>query len=146
LLGYVNHANMGSYAQAIAIAREGIVDTPDVTMTRVPGRTKYGFGLNVEQQLTEQLQVFMRVGWNDGRNETFAYTEVDNTVIAGADLLVRGGADKLGLAAVTNGLSELHRTYLALGGNGFLLGDGRLHYGREDIIEAYYTARAYRGV
>ena len=149
VLGFLNDAKMGKYDEAIAEYRQGVVDAPDVTLTRVVGRTKYGFGLNVQQQLAADLRAFARFGWSDGVNESFAYTEVDNTVTLGGDL--RGGAwhrpaDQIGLAVVTNGLSTPHRTYLALGGKGFLLGDGTLHYGREDIVEAYYTAQAYRGV
>jgi len=149
VLGYRNAANMGSYAEAIAAARAGIDEVPDITKSRLPGRTKLGFGINAEHELPHDLRAMLRVGWNDGDNETFAYTEIDNTVLVGAD--VRGtlwgrSEDRLGVAVVTSGLSDLHRTYLALGGKGFLLGDGKLAYGREDIAEAYYTARAYRGV
>ncbi|MDB4956578.1 MAG: Carbohydrate-selective porin [Myxococcales bacterium] len=146
LLAFWNHAKMGRYNDAIAEVRQGLVTVPDITATRLAGRVKYGFGANVEQEITDTLHAFARVGWNEGQYESFAYTEVDNTVLAGFDLYVRGGADKLGVAAVTNGLSQPHKQYLELGGKGFLLGDGRLHYGREDILETYYTARAYRGV
>ncbi len=145
VLGFLNHARMGNYDLTNILARQGIVEPADITQTREPGRTKYGFGLNIEQEITERVHAFARLGWADGANESFAYTEVDNTVLAGFDVHVRG-VDKLGVAAVTNGILEPHRTYLALGGNGFLLGDGKLRYGREDIVEAYYTARAYRGI
>jgi len=148
-LGFMNHANMGKYDDAIAEYRALIVDVPDVRATHAPGRVKYGFGLNAEQEIATDLHVFGRLGWNEGHYESFAYTEIDNTVMLGGDL--RGGrwsrpGDKLGLAAVSNGLSKDHETYLQLGGDGFILGDGKLHYGRETIVEAYYTARVYRGV
>jgi hypothetical protein len=149
LLGYLNDAKMGSYDEAIAAYRVGIDDIPDVTLYRLAGRTKYGFGASLEQQLPFDARAFVRLGWNDGATESFAYTEVDNTILIGGDLKGTHWSrpdDQLGLAFVTNGLSDLHRTYLALGGKGFLLGDGMLHYGREDIVETYYTARAYRGV
>jgi hypothetical protein len=143
-LAFWNHAKMGNYNEAIAELRQGLVDTPDVTATRVKGRVKYGFGFNFEQEVSANGRVFGRLGWNEGEQESFAYTEVDNTVLAGGD--VRIGPGKLGAAFVTNGISDAHRTYLQLGGKGFLLGDGTLHYGREDIFETYYTARAYHGV
>jgi high affinity Mn2+ porin len=54
--------------------------------------------------------------------------------------------DRLGVAFVSNGLSEPHREYLRLGGLGFLLGDGKLQYGRETTVESYYTAHIWRGV
>jgi high affinity Mn2+ porin len=149
LLAYANHADMGTYIDAIALYNNGIVNAPDITQTRVPGTLKYGFGLNDEQEVIAGMHVFGRIGWNDGKTESFAYTEVDNTVMLGGDLVGdrwnRPG-DKLGLAAVTNGISKDHADYLADGGLGFLLGDGKLHYGREDIVEAYYTARAYKGI
>ncbi|HEY4240284.1 MAG TPA: carbohydrate porin [Kofleriaceae bacterium] len=149
LLVYRNLANMGNYAETNAIYREGITDVPDITADRVKGRTKHGVGLNLEQELPAGVRVFARLGWSDGKNESFAYTEIDNTILVGGDMrgrLWHRPGDKLGLAAVTNGLSDDHAQYLELGGRGFLLGDGKLNYGRETIVEAYYTARAYRGI
>ena len=87
------------------------------------------------------------MGLNDGHNESFAYTEVDRTVALGADFAGkrwRRKHDKVGAAFVVNGLSTEHRQYLALGGLGFLLGDGNLNYGREKIFEGYYTAHLWR--
>ena len=149
LLGYSNHANMGNYREAIHAYESGQDLVLDVTAHRKQGRVKYGFGVNLEQELTATLRAFGRFGWNEGQNESFAYTEVNQTFLGGADL--RGTAwgrkdDKVGAALVVNGLSGDHRRYLALGGLGFLLGDGALRYGREAIIESYYNAKLWRGV
>lgn len=148
-LVYVNHANMGSYGQGIAAYRPGIDPAPDIVASRQPGRRKYGFGENLEYAIGDRVRVFGRTGWNEGQNESFAYTEVNNTWLVGGD--VAGGTwgranDRVGAATVTNGLSEPHREYLRLGGSGFLLGDGRLRYARENIVETYYTAYVWRGV
>jgi high affinity Mn2+ porin len=116
---------------------------------RKQGRIKYGFGLNAEQEITKTVRVFGRLGWNEGQNESFAYTEVDQAVEVGADWRLdrwRRSNDKLGIAFISNGISRWHQLYLALGGNGFLLGDGRLTYGREDILETYYNAHLWRGI
>lgn len=148
-LGFLNHAKMGSYAEALEAFRAGVDPVPDITTHRHAGATKAGAGLNAEQSLTDELRVFLRLGWNDGVNESFAYTEVDDTAELGFDLQGSGWKrpqDKVGVAAVTNGLSALHREYLASGGSGFLLGDGGLRYGRESILEAYYTALLFRGI
>ena len=149
LLGYANHANMGSYDAAI----QGFLDRhdpkPDVVAYRQPGRVKTGFGLNSDYTFPRLVRVFARAGWNEGHNESFAYTEVNNSAQAGGDLsgaLWNRSRDRLGIAAVSNGLSAPHREYLALGGRGFLLGDGRLRYGREDILETYYTAHVWLGL
>ena len=149
LLAFVNHANMGSYREAINAYLDGQDSVPDITAHRQQGRVKYGFGLNTEQQLTPDLRVFGRLGWNDGANESFAYTEVDRTALFGADYrgrLWKRSRDKIGAAFVINSISGDHRLYLALGGLGFLLGDGALNYGTERIFEAYYTLHIWRGV
>lgn len=148
-LTFVNHANMGSYREAIDAYLSGRDPVPDVTLYRKQGRVKYGFGLNVEQELTPDLRAFGRLGWNDGTNESFAYTEIDRTAEIGADFRGRKwhrSRDKLGAAFVANGLSGDHRRYLALGGLGFILGDGGLDYGLEKIFETYYTAHVWRGI
>ena len=149
LLSYVNHANMGSYAEAVQAFLAGLDPKPNIEATRKQGRIKYGFGLNVEQEITKNLRGFGRLGWNEGQHESFAYTEVDQAIEVGADWRPehwRRPMDKLGLAVISNGISRIHQLYLALGGNGFLLGDGRLNYAREDILESYYTTRLWRGV
>ncbi len=148
-LAFINHANMGSYRQAIDGYLSGKDVTPDVTEYRRQGRVKYGFGLNIEQELTSLWRAFGRLGWNDGTNESFAYTEIDRTALIGTDLrgkLWRRPQDKLGAAFVANALSEDHERYLALGGLGFILGDGSLNYGFEKIFETYYTAHVWRGI
>src|SRR5581483_10702503 len=134
LLGYANHANMGSYAEANAAFVSGRDPAPDIEAHRRPGRVKAGVGANVEYSTEAGVRWFARTGWNSGDTESFAYTEVNDTAAVGADV---GGArwrranDRVGVAFVTNGLSAGHREYLRLGGLGFLLGDGTLRYGRE---------------
>jgi high affinity Mn2+ porin len=148
-LTYVNHANMGSYRQAIHAYEAGLEPLPDVTLHPARTRVKHGFGLNAEQELPGGVRLFGRWGWSDGRNESFAYTEVDRTVALGGDVKGdrwRRRQDKLGVAFVVNQISGDHREYLALGGHGFLLGDGALNYGFEKIFEGYYTAHLWRGV
>jgi high affinity Mn2+ porin len=148
-LSFVNHANMGSYREAIDGYLSGRDRVPDITEYRKQGRVKYGFGLNAEQELTSLWRAFGRLGWNDGTNESYAYTEIDRTAEIGTDF--RGKPwhrplDKIGVAYVADGLSGDHRRYLALGGLGFILGDGGLNYGLEKIFETYYTAHLWRGV
>jgi len=148
LLAYVNHANMGSYRQAIDDFRAGISALPEITAHPLRTTVKYGFGANLEQPLNDWLGVFARWGWNEGHHESFAYTEVDATALSGVGASGKRWHrkfDRAGLAFVTNGISQDHRQYLALGGRGFLLGDGRLNYARENILEAYYTLHAWRG-
>ncbi len=155
LLFFANRAHMGTYREAVDdflngsdTAKYGIT-VPSILLHEHYGALKYGFGYNTEQEITENLRVFGRFGWNEGQHESYVYTEVDQTVEAGADY---AGArwhrpvDKIGLAVVSNAIKRDHQNYLRLGGLGFLLGDGNLNYGREDIVESYYNWHAWRGL
>jgi high affinity Mn2+ porin len=139
ILGYVNRADAGTYREALQLADGG---TPDLGPTRRDGTLKYGFGANLEQALTADVGVFARYGWNDGKTESFAFTEIDRTVVGGVSA---GGTrwwrpkDRVAVAAVRNYISGDHRSFLAAGGTGFLIGDGRLNYAPESIVEAYYA-------
>jgi hypothetical protein len=149
LLGFSNEANMGSYRVAIGDFIAGRTTAPDITAHPLQTTTKYGFGINVEQPLNDWAGVFGRWGWNEGHHESYAYTEVDGTIQFGVGAKGQGWRrrfDRAGLAFVSNGISRDHQEYLALGGIGFLLGDGRLNYAREDILETYYTAHVWRGI
>ena len=100
-------------------------------------------GLNAEQELSASLRVFGRLGWNDGKTESFAFTEVDRLLSFGGQLSGshwRRTEDRAGAAVAIEGLSDPHRDYLAAGGSGFLLGDGALNYAQEQIFELYYRA------
>lgn len=147
-LSYLNHANMGNYEEAIRDYLNDPSVPPSIIATRRQGRHKYGFGLNFEQDFTSHLSAFGRLGWGDGRNESFAYTEADRTLELGA--FAKGGwwrrrNDRAGAAFVVNGIVAAHQQYLADGGLGFILGDGGLTYGPEKIVEAFYTAHLWRG-
>jgi high affinity Mn2+ porin len=140
---------MGNYEQAIEeFLASNKTSPPNIIATRRQGRRRYGFGLNFEQEIIPQVAVFGRLGWSDGRNESFAYTEDDRTVEIGG--FAKGSCwrrhnDRAGVAFVANGIVKAHQQYLALGGLGFLLGDGNLTYGPEKIVEAFYTVHLWRG-
>jgi high affinity Mn2+ porin len=147
-LAYTNYANMGIYRDQILEAEQAGT-TPDITDHPWHITRKYGFGLNIEQNLSRYLTAFARVGWANGRTESFAYSEVDQTVASG---IGASGSwwhrqqDRAGIAFVSNAIKKDHQNYLAAGGLGFLLGDGKLNYGRENILETYYTVHVWRGI
>jgi hypothetical protein len=149
VLFFANRAHMGTYREAVNAFLAGTDTTPNILLHEHFSALKYGFGYNTEQELTENLRVFGRFGWNEGQHESYVYTEVDQTVEAGGDYT---GArwhrpvDKIGLAMVTNAIKRDHQNYLKLGGLGFLLGDGNLNYSRETIVESYYNWHAWRGL
>jgi high affinity Mn2+ porin len=138
-LAFYTTTYMGSFAEAIKQTTN-----PDITLTRKNGRTKYGFGVNYEQELTAESGMFLRASWNDGNNETWAFTQIDHSLSGGyvkSNLFGRK-EDKLGIGFALNGISNLHRQYLARGGYGFIIGDGKLpNYGLESILEINYIAK-----
>lgn len=143
-LAFLNEARMGSYREAVSASPEA----PDVTATRAVGRAKYGFGLNLEQALTDDVGLFLRLGWNDGKTESWAFTEVERTVAFGVS---SGGrvwgrpSDRLGAGFASNGISGDHRAYLGAGGYGFMLGDGRINYSAERVLDVFYSFSAMEG-
>ena len=139
LILFYNRARMGNYRDAIQQADAA----PDITSTRRAGRSKWGFVLNLQQEAGPSAGLFLRASWNDGRNEAWAYAEIERSLTVGAvrkqPLAGRSG-DEAGLAFIVNALSRDHRDYLAAGGYGFMIGDGKLRYGFEKIAELYYSA------
>lgn len=140
LLPFLNRAPMANYQQTNTNPTTPI---PDVLENRNAIRTKYGFAISAEQALGDGRGVFGRLSWNDGKNETWAFTEIDQSACIGFQ--GRGFSyqpeknnDCWGAAVVVNGLSSGHKDYLKKGGIGFMLGDGTLKYAPELISELYY--------
>jgi high affinity Mn2+ porin len=149
LLAYTNYANMGIYRGAVTNFEAGLTPIPEISNHPWHITRKYGFGVNLEQNLTRYLTAFARFGWNNGKTESFAYTEVEQTFAEGVGangVWWHRKQDRAGIAFISNAIKKDHQTYLADGGLGFLLGDGALNYGRENIVETYYTAHVWRGI
>jgi len=139
-LVFRNVEMMGRFDDALAYATEhgGAVDVANVRRANA----KYGYVLGLEQSLATDLNVFARLSWNNGQTEMFTYTEVERSASVGASLggsRWNRGQDTLAIAFTGNGLSQEHQDYLAAGGTGFLIGDGRLNYRTERLVEAYYS-------
>jgi high affinity Mn2+ porin len=143
IISFLNIANMGNYKESIALDSLN----PNIENTRKYGNIKFGLGINAEQNITKYAGCFFRASWNDGNNETWAFTEIDRSISAGLSL--QGNKwkrpnDNIGLAYVASGLSKPHRDYLKAGGKGFMLGDGNLNYSWEQLTEIYYSAELLR--
>jgi hypothetical protein len=147
LLEYANRADAGNYAEALKIA-EAAGTAPSVMATRRPGTLKYGLGLSADQEITKDLGIFARLGWNDGKTESFAFTAIDRLATGGISITGRRWHRQFDTAATeltVSGISGVHALYLARGGYDFLIGDGHLQYGPEYVWESYYSARLFPG-
>jgi high affinity Mn2+ porin len=144
LTGYDSRARMGDFAAAIRLGEA--TDTLPNVLDVAKYRGHVGISYNWAQQINSTLGVFSRLGWADGHQQSYEFTDVDNTFSLGAALTGqrwRRPDDTIGLAFVTNGISKDFQAYLNDGGLGILIGDGKLsHPGREDIIETYYSYAA----
>ena len=142
LLTYLNRAHMGSYAETI--------NNPSLDMNidaTAADRLKFGFGLNMEQEIFKNVGAFARLGWSDGREQAWAYTDVDQSASAGLSVngnLWRRPKDTFGIAGIVSGLSKVHQQFLEDGGEGILAGDGALSYGLEQVMEVYYDFEIYK--
>ena len=140
-LVFRNHAVMTRYSDALnEAAQTGAV--PSLDNARYGVQSKRGFGLNLEQALSDDVGFFARGSWADGKTEIYAFTEIDRSLSAG--FLIQGrkwgrAKDTLGIGLARNFLSAPHRQYLAAGGMGPFIGDGRLNYKPEDILEVFYS-------
>jgi high affinity Mn2+ porin len=147
LLEYFNHTHSGSYAAAIKLGEE-TGTTPNVDAVKKWGTLKYGSGVNLEQEITSDMGLFMRLGWNDGKTQDYAFTAIDRLATGG--ISVKGTKwkrkeDVVATSFTASGASGVHALYLARGGLDFLIGDGRLNYAPEYVWESYYSAKLFRG-
>lgn len=147
---FANRGITASYRDALALSTANpLLDINDIVTMNRRERSKYGFYVNLEQQVATGIGVFARASWNDGRNEILSFTDIDRSISGGVS--IKGSYwgrpdDTIGLGGAINGLSAAHRDFLAAGGKGLLIGDGRLAYGTERIVEAYYALALGRSV
>lgn len=145
LLAYLTRARMGSYSAATAAAQQNGLPA-NIAATR-DYRSKYGFGLNLEQQVMEDVGIFARAGFSSADTETYDFTDITQSLSAGVS--VAGGRwnrsdDTAGVAFALNNFSRQGQRFLNAGGLGVLAGDGALpHPGLEQILEAYYSLAAF---
>ncbi len=147
---FANSGNTANYNEVVAqAAANPALDINDITNANQRTRSKYGFYVNLEQQIVNDVGLFARASWNDGQNQILSFTDIDRSVSGG--LSIKGSHwgrpdDTVGIGGAINGLSAAHRDFLAAGGTGLLIGDGQLNYRTERILEAYYAYSVIKGV
>ena len=138
-----NQGVSGNYREALDIEAADPSQNINAVMASIRHvNPKYGLYANLEQQLVKDVGLFARASWNDGQNEILSFTDIDRSVSGG--LSIKGSfwgraEDSVGIGGAVNGLSAAHRDFLAAGGLGLLIGDGKLTYRPEQIFETYYA-------
>ena len=147
VLGYDNRSQAGNYGEALKLAA-ATGTTPNVNLTDRVGTLKYGTGISFDQAISDNVGIFTRLGWNDGKTQSFAFTAIDRLASGGVSIKAtrwHRKNDVVSSSFTAGGLSAVHREYLAAGGLDFLIGDGRLNYAPECVWESYYSARLVPG-
>ncbi len=148
LLGFVNRGRMGAYKDAVALAALNRLPADTALVRR--SRSRPGGSFNLEQGITQDLGFFLRASLNDGSQETYEFTDMNRSVSTGFSLKGTSwhrGEDTVGVAMETSAVSRPAQAYLAAGGLGLLIGDGRLNrYRDEQVMEVYYDAELIKGV
>jgi high affinity Mn2+ porin len=144
-LYYQQHAFMGNYQSAVSLAQQ-TNSTPDISSTRLAAQSSWGYGLNIEQSISENVGLFGRWSWNPGNSET---QTVDISRSLSGGVSIKGASwsrpnDTLGLGFAVNGIAPIQRTYLQMGGMSPFIGDGNLSYKTEQILETFYSAKVYK--
>ena len=145
----MNHADAGNYAEAL---RLGAADR------HCPGCHRYApewhaevrnFGVNLEQEITKERRA-CSCAWAGMTARPKASRSRPSTVLATGGVSVAGPRwkrpdDTVASELTVSGLSGVHASYLAHGGQDFLIGDGALQYAPEYVWESYYSARLFGG-
>jgi high affinity Mn2+ porin len=142
LTAFQSRARMGLLDAAVRLADS--TGTPvDIAAVR-QYRGRFGASVALEQSVADGVGVFARIGEAAGNVETYEFTDADRAASAGVSVdgarWHRAG-DTVGAGFAINEISAARQRFLAAGGLGLLVGDGRLpHPGPERILETYYSA------
>lgn len=155
-LSWLDNADFASYRVATALLQanppgpdvgqgSGVTIPPEARAFRY----KYGFGLNWEQEVAKNVGMFSRLGWTDGHNETWTFSDPDWSASLGVS--VKGEAwhrpgDTFGVAAIVSGASRDNQKFLEAGGTDMLDGDGALSYGPEKVLDTYYDSQIWKTI
>jgi high affinity Mn2+ porin len=147
---WYNSVFSGSYSEAVSLAAQiaGLNANDTLPWTR-QGRSKYGFYLNFDQEISDTVGMFGRFSWNDGRTEIMSFTDIDSSLSLGVSIKgTRWGRpdDRVGIAGAINNISGDHASFLNAGGLGVTIGDGALSYASENVFETYYAFQLRKGI
>lgn len=148
VLFFQNRGIMATFNDAITQADQTGLNPPNILTARNGYQTKWGYVLNAEQAVFDDIGLFARWSWNNGQSETQAFTDISRSLSAGT--AIKGNSwgradDTYGLAFALNGISASQINYLNRGGNTMFIGDGRIAYQGERILETYYSLNVCKG-
>ena len=166
VLGYRNSVYSGNFADSIAAFESnpaaynaancgslynfgsGNVTAPDLCFVRKQN-VKLGIGIDLEQYVADNFGLFFRAMYSDGKTEVDAFNAADRSLSFGS--VAKGSFwhrpfDIAGVGFAMSWISQIHAEYLAMGGVDDFIGDGRLNWAAEGVVDAFYSVNLLRAV
>ena len=148
VLFFQNRGILATFNDAVNQAQQTGVYPPNILTSRNGYQNKWGYVINAEQAVLDDIGLFARWSWNNGQSETEAFTDISRSLSAGAS--IKGSFwsrpdDTYGLAFSVNGISSSQINYLSQGGSTMFIGDGKISYQGERILETYYSVNLFKG-
>ena len=143
-LGFMNSTKSGVYKK---FEYDSLTSSAFFSDSLKSYQQKIGFGVDADIAINKNLGVFARYSWNDGKSESWGYTQCDASINAGLVYKLtklRCPHDAFGVCGSYNTISKDHQKFLKNGGSGFMLGDGTLSYAPEIVGEVYYTTNLFK--
>jgi hypothetical protein len=145
-LFFQQRAFMGTYQNALNLAQQNNTTPPNIVNVRQAATNSWGYGVNFDQALSQDVGIFGRWSWNPGAAETQTL-DISKSLSGGVS--VKGASwsrpgDTLGIGFAVNGISSAQISYLQDGGMTTFIGDGKLSYKPEQVLETYYSVKAYK--
>jgi carbohydrate-selective porin OprB len=84
--------------------------------------------------------------YSDGKTEVYSYTSSDRSLsfgVAMKGLRWGRGKDTLGLGYAQSWISSQHAAYLNMGGIDGFIGDGKINYKPEQVVDIYYQCHVF---
>jgi high affinity Mn2+ porin len=165
LLGYRNYEVTGRFDDAIAAYQadpvhdnaaacvgynygSGNASAPDLCWVRKPN-SKVGVGINVDQDVAQDVAVFLRAMYSDGQTEVDAFDPADRDLSFGVramGTLWHRRLDVTGIGYAMGWISDIHAQYLAMGGVDGFVGDGALRQAPETVVDVFYSWNLLKAV
>jgi high affinity Mn2+ porin len=147
--GWVHNTFSGNYYQALNLVAATGLDAPTAITQVSRVQSMWGYYVNLQQEIADDIGAFARWSWNDGQSQYSAFTDISASVSGG--LSIKGKRwnrpdDVVGIAGAINFASPALASFLANGGLGILVGDGALNYAPEKVLEAYYAFQMTKGL
>lgn len=147
-LFFQQHAFMGTYQNALNRAQQTNTMPPNIVGVRQASTNTWGYGLNFDQALSQDIGVFGRWSWNPGAAETQTL-DISKSISGGVSIkgaLWHRSGDTLGIGFAVNGIASSQINYLQQGGMTTFIGDGKLSYKLEQVLETYYSVQAFKAL